>query len=1846
MQTFKLRLLTISFANLLLTCITFLFLTSPTTIYAQTDKTPARGFHPAGSYALSDLETISTTNGNLTMHIPLASLPAGRSGLTHGLTLNYNSKLFDHYSSVGTDPFISTSVNQDRLGFSAEGGWDYSYGYSLQVIDRNIQYPSTGLPQCPDQAAIYRYKVKMRFPDGSLHEFRPVGGFNYQQQDWFNVRPDGFVEACPNGGAMGTPPVYHSVDSSYMRLKLDPDANGNWWDNPWTLYLPDGGRVTFNEPNTAGQRIYDRNNNYIEIQSVDNYQSTGHPAELIVDQLGRSLVIEHNYNFPPLEGYEDYVRLKGFNDQALTWTIRWKDMWIYKKYAATAGNPYSDYDGSPFTEVISLFYPVIESITLPTQAGAGLKYNFTYNSNAAWPNLSEGWGELKSVSLPEGVRSSGATATYTYQVFGYDQPFQHVATQDVLNNTPIKKELTYWREYDGQASLTNPPETWLYSICPQCGVSYITEPSGGQIKEEFNPSGSSIPFWNTSLVYRTTQADGSVTERLWQQNIPQGMMPPLPSSGFHTGVNTYVKTEFKSIRHLPTDPVLALTAIKDYNYDKNGNLTQIVEYDWVLYTDVPRSSGFPTGIPAGAQVKRVIANTYYNPTPDASNSAGDHSNAYHLVTGTRWLRALESSETRSDFSATTALARSEYTYENYSTKGNVKEERSWDSTKGAISRPLTTGNSLAVKNEYGTWPGGATGKLLWTDDARKSAGNSGDPGSRTEYDYGDIDGLGHSELYPTQIRVASNVTAVKRTTNTKYDFQTGLVTEATDADNSIATRTTYDIFGRPTLVEEGVFNNSALRKTATTYSDTERRTITQSDLNNPGDGLLFSIQHYDQLGRLRLARTLENGNTNNEAENETIGIKVQTRYLYDIPNQRSLEITSAPYRAATASGATNEAGMAWRCSLFDKTGRLREVETFTGATLPAPLGNNTNSTGKIVTDYDAELVLVTDQAGKNRKSGIDALGRLVKVWEDPLGANHETTYIYNALDSLTTVEQGAQTRTFNYDSLKRLTSATNPESGTVSYRYDANGNLLTKTDARKWVTRYTYDALNRNKTVDYSNTLISPDITRIYDNPANGKGLLWKEYANGNEEQGANVEYREIGSYDKLGRPLSVSQKAKFNNNTWTVPFTTAQTYNPAGQVKMITYPTGRTVNYVYDAAGRLLNFTGNLGGLSQNYATNLTYNARGQLRREQFGTTGTPAALYHRMYYNARGQMTDARLGTGETGFDAETPQAGASWWNSWDRGALRWTYGGTTTNNGNVTRQEHLIPQAEPNLAYNVQLYDYDPLNRLSKVTEKTGTQDGNGGKLDGATTFKQAFAYDRWGNRTIDLTNSSLQTEVPWLNLKQYKVDAATNRLAANGDVINPARDLGDRMKYDEAGNLIFDSWTDDTTGLVAGKRTYDAENRMVKAVGKDNLSQSYSYDAGGRRVRRVIYNNGVQETWWQVYGVGGELVAEYKLMNGAPVLQKEYGYRNGQLLVVYDAAETGDKQWQWLVTDALGTPRMVVNRSGRLTDDPATTGVDERLVRHDYLPFGEELAAGAGTLRTTLNGYEAVTNKLRQKFTGKERDGETGLDYFLARYYSNVQGRFTSPDEFTGGPDELYDFAYIASENPTFYAELEEPQTLNKYHYAINNPLRYIDPDGHQGMAVAAKRGWETTKEVVKVPGVPPQIKVVVVVGVWGTVIGSQVDWNAVWDGLVKVGSQSGGGCLSTPCPYWIYSKATGSQANSQNSSNRDKGNSQNSNTSNQSNDNNQSGNNQGERKQQGPVFKNTKEAQAKAEELGFTKIKATSNGQAVFSNGKMFITRDVDGHNGGAWKAASSVKALGSKKTRSGTYDADLNRIGD
>jgi RHS repeat-associated protein len=118
-----------------------------------------------------------------------------------------------------------------------------------------------------------------------------------------------------------------------------------------------------------------------------------------------------------------------------------------------------------------------------------------------------------------------------------------------------------------------------------------------------------------------------------------------------------------------------------------------------------------------------------------------------------------------------------------------------------------------------------------------------------------------------------------------------------------------------------------------------------------------------------------------------------------------------------------------------------------------------------------------------------------------------------------------------------------------------------------------------------------------------------------------------------------------------------------------------------------------------------------------------------------------------------------------------------------------------------------------------------------------------------------------------------------------------------------------------------------------------------------------------------------------------------------------------------TDLAGNVRVVTDETKHVVE------------RHDYLPFGEECTVGACASNPEVGVGQA------RKFTGKERDTETGFDYFGARYYGSRIGRFTTTDPVVSQKDAVLN-----------------PQKWNRYAYGRNNPLRYVDPDGRDDRGV--------------------------------------------------------------------------------------------------------------------------------------------------------------------------------------------------
>lgn len=133
-----------------------------------------------------------------------------------------------------------------------------------------------------------------------------------------------------------------------------------------------------------------------------------------------------------------------------------------------------------------------------------------------------------------------------------------------------------------------------------------------------------------------------------------------------------------------------------------------------------------------------------------------------------------------------------------------------------------------------------------------------------------------------------------------------------------------------------------------------------------------------------------------------------------------------------------------------------------------------------------------------------------------------------------------------------------------------------------------------------------------------------------------------------------------------------------------------------------------------------------------------------------------------------------------------------------------------------------------------------------------------------------------------------------------------------------------------------------------------------------------------------------------------------------------ASVGSPSVRYYLADQVGTTQMELSSGGW----PVWQG--------SFTPFGEEIINGGNQIVPGPVTADGTNNRYR--FTGKERDPETGLDYFGARHYASSMGRFLTPD-------------WATAVSPVPYAQYGDPQTLNLYSYVLNNPIRRSDPDGH-------------------------------------------------------------------------------------------------------------------------------------------------------------------------------------------------------
>lgn len=1243
--------------------------------------------------------------------------------------------------------------------------------------------------------------------------------------------PLGFYLTNPNYDFTGT---FHAVDGSQMRY--DNDAG--------VLYLPDGSRYFFGAEQGVPQysgTTYGR----WAIAYADKHGNTlsyNTSNRTWTDTLGRS--VGQVLPASPVVGDQLYS-VAGLNGQPLNYTLRWshladvlnndageQELRYTSSVHCSPSNyeprtPYLFQSGYSGARICAASGLFNPIVLREIELPNGQKYQFKYNP----------WGEIVKVTFP-----TGGYERYRYanvQPLGdtsepYDQANRGVVERWVSPNGNPSEESTHH---------------WQYSASFVAGTGYkatTTTPDGTRSERLlFNSSAAYFGFGDplAGMSYDERTYDSS-NQMLRRSLTKWALVTPTESNQPR---NPHVTKTVNIVLDTAGD---ALATTTTYQHDEDLNVTSTRSYDFVSVAQATAQTGAIDAVSppeTPGTLLRTDETTYLvnDPARDASERA-----AYRA----RNLLTLPSfSEVKNPIGD--VVARTEFKYDE-------------------AAYPLLTYGSVTGWTDPGTNVRG----LLTTTSRKLIASTSSWIVSHTQYDqlgnprkvWDALGNLSESEYasgnhyayltrsVSTDPDGAGSLTPL--VTTTAYDFTSGLPLSTTDANNQT---TTMDYAATDVLE-----NTNPLQRltkvtradggwTAYGYNDTPQNLFVLTRTALDASRYTEATQYSDGLGR---------GWRGVQTEGAT---SIYSDVEYDATGR--VWKTSNPYR---------DGDPVWTTTTFDALSRVKSVTT-------------TADNAVVLTTYVGNAVTVLDQAVNKRRSVTDGLGRLIRVDEPDENNNLDvngvpilsTNYAYDALGNLIQVTQGSQQRFFKYDSLSRLIRARNPEqdintnldttgSGnnawSTGYQYDNNGNLLTKTDARGVVSTYAYDALSRNTSVIYTNDPSGTlPITRRYDSATNGKGRLYQS-----ETTGTAGSLTTIDAYDVMGRPLTQRQQF-YNAGAWSQFYTTQRSYNLASGVTSQTYPSSHIVNYNYDAAGRLGNngsnlaFTGNIGdGVTRTYSQGIIYSPLGGIAKEQFGTD---MPVYNKSFYNNRGQLAEVRVSTSYTG-PTDTNRNRGSVINDY---SLQCTPGlgatcSGTDNNGNLTSQEVFIPHNDAVTASTswYQKFDYDELNRLQRVKEYNSSA---------TQLWQQEYDYDRYGNRKIHQTNTWGPSSGPIIPKPNFEVETATNRLYAPGDLALTESQRA--MRYDAAGSLKKDTYSG------AGDREYDAENRMTKAWANGQW-QYYTYNADGQRVTRIV--NGAAT--WQVYGFDGELVAEYQQGALALLAHKEYGYRNGQLVLT---ATNGDE-----------------------------------------------------------------------------------------------------------------------------------------------------------------------------------------------------------------------------------------------------------------------------------------------------------------------------------------------------------------
>lgn len=991
--------------------------------------------------------------------------------------------------------------------------------------------------------------------------------------------------------------------------------------------------------------------------------------------------------------------------------------------------------------------------------------------------------------------------------------------------------------------------------------------------------------------------------------------------------------------------------------------------------------------------------------------------------------------------------RSEMTYDNI---GRLLTARTFDSAVGVIP-VLTMAYDDATSTETMTDARGRQSRMEYDGMHRLSAVVNAE-GKRKTYTYDGMDLLQESDYKGVPARY-------------EYD-ELGRLTKLTDRDKK-------DI-----LIG---------------HSDRDGYTRTIDDRRSTR-----RVEVYDPLGRLRsvtygnepLASFEYDGNNNTTEMRDGRGNR--TINTYDVLNRLK---------------SADHSSLQLETYAYDGVGNL--VRYFDG------------NGGEVTRTYDElnHLTSRTDGEGNTTRVKYDGEGLLLEQ-TDPKGPLYKTLYEYNALRSMTQVKDAKngvwkfeyypdQTLmsmtdalkrkvTYDYDPLRRLKivtqEAADTQSQVTTYSYDANGNRELTIDPSGQQAKSTYDAMDRRRVTEFT----GGNGPRKYVNDYDPEGNIFHvdetvSDASGTVTRGYSLDYdarsRLKKSTDPFGHTVSYDYDAADNvvvftdaakrktlydydelnrMKTATLPgdAVVGYTWKPDGLVEKVTYVGGMERRYDYDRADRLRSITNVVGqGQREEYLYTYDKNSNTETQTKKFNGGVFRDVAYGYDVLNRLTQVDNTAADTTSSG-----PPHGlrAEYFDNADFTDLKVTridptidfaWPGTDSPDPSIDGETfsarwtgQVVPRYSETYTFFTQTDEsvklwVDGQLLVDNTSPHTSTENS------GTITLEAGKKYDI--KMEFSEGTGDAEARLLWASESQEKEIIPKLRLyppgqSGSGTVPTAPVTRTLNYTYDAVGNRKREFGEDTEGKLVNHAYTYNDLNQLKEAKGFDGGDIRYTYDRNGNLrqttqggLTTATYEHDVRDQLRRVFdGAGREVVRyDYDMMRRrlaktfvASGVESRYVYDRDRLVNEFDnrnlephrfdygadllRSDLQGEGQRWHFSDALGSVTALS------AADP--NSAPRVAARYEYGAWGEVIASGQ-----SVNNFG---------YTGQRLDGETGLMALGngERYYASGLGQFIQQDSWTGMPSRA--------------------QSLNRYAYVTNNPLKFTDPSGHNPLLIGAVIGF--------------------------------------------------------------------------------------------------------------------------------------------------------------------------------------------